>query len=148
MKFSLRESEVCPLGKLLPLFISVTIRLPCVRGAPLKAVKGCLFSQTIPQSPSVPAPFTQGSLTRRHKYQPQLFTAGKKLHCDEGATSLYRRYNLTATTGCNFTLYQPSRFTVIFRGRLVSAFRPRMTMQNAPRTHQYPKKYTVIVDTL
>ena len=146
MKFSLCENEVCPLGKLLLLFISVTIRLPCVRGAPLKAVKGCLFSQTIPQSPSVPAPFTQGSLIRRHKYQPQLFTEGKKLHCAERATSPYRRYNFTDEV--NFTLYQPSRFTVILRGRLVSAFRPRMTMQNAPRTHQYPQKYTVIVDTL
>ena len=42
-------------------------RLPCVKGAPAKRVRDCSKTmlhlwKTIPQSPTAPAPFTQGSL--------------------------------------------------------------------------------------
>ena len=96
----LTQSEVCPSGKLLPLFISVTIRLPCVRGAPLKAVRGCLCPQTIPQSPSVPAPFAQGSLIRRYLYKPQRQRSCQFTHrrCDSRRKPIHAQRAIHFTT--------------------------------------------------
>ena len=75
-------------------------RLHCARGAPLKAVRGCLFSQTIPQSPSVPAPFAQGSLTRLYLYQPKRQHSCQFTHrrCDSRRKPIHAQRAIHFTT--------------------------------------------------